>query len=278
MIVTHSGRFHADEVFATAMILLIEPHQVVRSRDDAVIETGQYVLDVGGVYDAEQGRFDHHQNSFSDSRENGIPFATAGLVWRHFGQAILRHFGANDSQIDYAQNWVDNKLVMDIDALDNGLYLDSERPSVSMLVGMMNQNTEDEAAQLTAFLEAVEFASAIFKRFILASIEQAQAAQDFEAVATYLEDGLVLLSQAVSYKDLIKNRADIRRVVYPKGQEGYGVYCNGTENHLPLRFRGLREAELQSVSALPDAVFCHKSGFMAVCKTLESALVLAKSH
>ena len=62
-IVTHSGRFHADDLFATAMLLeyFVGKAKVVRSVDPQVIEKGDYVLDVGRVYNTAKNRFDHHQ-------------------------------------------------------------------------------------------------------------------------------------------------------------------------------------------------------------------------
>lgn len=63
-IITHSGKFHADEVFATAVLEILlgkDKVEIIRSRDNSVIDSGDYVVDVGGVYDPKTNRFDHHQ-------------------------------------------------------------------------------------------------------------------------------------------------------------------------------------------------------------------------
>jgi uncharacterized UPF0160 family protein len=39
---------------------------IVRSRDPAVLEECDVVIDVGGVYEADRDRFDHHQRGFSE--------------------------------------------------------------------------------------------------------------------------------------------------------------------------------------------------------------------
>ncbi len=53
-IVTHSSKFHADDVFAVAtlMLLLEKDHEitVVRSRDPDVAFHADYVVDTGFVY------------------------------------------------------------------------------------------------------------------------------------------------------------------------------------------------------------------------------------
>ena len=75
-IVTHSSDFHTDDLFAVATILLAlgdtKDFEIIRSRDMSVIETGDYVVDVGGIYDPEKNRFDHHQEGGAGKRDNGI--------------------------------------------------------------------------------------------------------------------------------------------------------------------------------------------------------------
>lgn len=278
MIITHSGRFHADEVFATAIILLLEDREVIRTRDQAQIEKGEIVLDVGGIYDPSQLRFDHHQNSFTRTRENGIPYATAGIVWEHFGADLLKKRGLEDDyERNYALQWIDQKLIADVDAVDNGYYAEDARPSVSLIIAMMNQS-RDEEQQYHAFLKAITFTTDIMNNFIAAAIKEAKVVKELESLLpTVDKQGILVLNKDIAFKDFLRTHPEIKRVVYPRGEDQYGVFCNEKHNHLPERFRGLREDELAEVSGLKDAIFCHKSGFMAVCSSQESALTLAKS-
>jgi len=280
MLVTHSGRFHADEIFAISMIQMIQNPEVVRSRDQEIIQQADIVLDVGGVYDPDTLRFDHHQNSFTETRSDGTPYATAGLVWRHFGADILAAKGLQgDYEINFALQWVDQKIISDIDAVDNGLFTEDPRPSVSMLIGMMNASSTDEVEQqAAAFQQAIEFTTGILNNFIKAAIKEAEVVVELEACAKNVIEGILTLEKALPFKDFLRSHPEIKRVVYPKGNEGFGVFCNGKENHLPERFRGLRSDELNVVTGLTDTVFCHKSGFMSVCLSLESALFMANSQ
>jgi uncharacterized UPF0160 family protein len=67
-IITHNGLFHADEVFAIALINVLNGNavQVERKRD---ISTEEYqdpqiwVIDVGMQFNTELNNLDHHQNS-----------------------------------------------------------------------------------------------------------------------------------------------------------------------------------------------------------------------
>jgi uncharacterized UPF0160 family protein len=278
MLVTHSGRFHADEVFAVSMVKMVEDRQIVRSRDDEVIKQADIVLDVGAEYNPETLRFDHHQNSFTEEREGGTPYATAGLIWRHYAKRIFVSKGLKgDYEIEFATKWVDDKLINDIDAVDNGLFQEDPRPSVSLLIAMMNESSDEPEKQEIAFNKALKFTNDILENFIKAAIKEAEVVVELEEYAKTVQDGILILDKNLPFKDFIRSHPEIKRVVYPRSQEQYGVFCNNKENHLPERFRGLRDTELNEVSGLNDTIFCHKSGFMAVTLTLESALFLAKS-
>ena len=80
-IITHSGSFQADDIFAVAILLLaVGESEVVRTRDKDQIALADYVVDVGMIYDPAQNRFDHHQPGGAGERPNGIPHASSGLV------------------------------------------------------------------------------------------------------------------------------------------------------------------------------------------------------
>ena len=71
---THSGKFHADDVFSAALLLYLNPEiQIIRGNQVPEEFTG-IVFDIG------RGQYDHHQKD-SRIRENGIPYAAFGLLW-----------------------------------------------------------------------------------------------------------------------------------------------------------------------------------------------------
>jgi uncharacterized UPF0160 family protein len=68
VLVTHGGKFHCDEVFAYAVLRLAlgvsRPgidHTLIRTRQPDAIASGDVVFDVGGRFEPESDRFDHHQ-------------------------------------------------------------------------------------------------------------------------------------------------------------------------------------------------------------------------
>ena len=46
--------------------------------------------------------------------------------------------------------------------------------------------------------------------------------------------------------------------------------------YMPKEWAGLRDEELAKVTGVPDALFCHNGRFIAVAKSKEGALALAK--
>ena len=62
---THAGKFHADDVFATALLQILRP--------DIKVSRGFVVPDDfdGIVYDIGDGMFDHHREPPSDPPQRG---------------------------------------------------------------------------------------------------------------------------------------------------------------------------------------------------------------
>ena len=90
-IATHDGPFHADEVFATAMLRRLFPDdEFIRSRDQAVLDECDIVYDVGGEFDPGKGRYDHHMADFDVRHQNGIKKSSLGLLWAEYGERYCR--------------------------------------------------------------------------------------------------------------------------------------------------------------------------------------------
>ncbi|MBX9635783.1 MAG: MYG1 family protein, partial [Magnetospirillum sp.] len=90
-VATHSGTFHADDVFAYAILKAATGGQLelARTRDGEVLAQADVVFDVGGTYDPQARRYDHHMRD-KPLRADGAPYSSAGLVWRDFGADAIR--------------------------------------------------------------------------------------------------------------------------------------------------------------------------------------------
>jgi uncharacterized UPF0160 family protein len=57
-IATHSGTFHADDVFGVGILMGVFPsHTLVRTRKQELIDAADFAVDVGGTWDAAKGRW-----------------------------------------------------------------------------------------------------------------------------------------------------------------------------------------------------------------------------
>ncbi|KAI1200820.1 metal-dependent protein hydrolase [Nemania serpens] len=125
---THNGHFHADEALAVHMLRQLPTYasaSLVRTRDPALLATCHTVVDVGGVYDADQNRYDHHQRTFATTFP-GRPtkLSSAGLVYLHFGRALVsRQLGQPEHSEDVGVVWqkMYESFVEALDAHDNGI-------------------------------------------------------------------------------------------------------------------------------------------------------------
>lgn len=129
---THSGTFHCDE--ATAIFMLInhtkefKDAEIVRTRDPEVWKTCDALVDVGGVYDYDTRRFDHHQKGFTENFGHGFEtkLSSAGLIYKHYGKEIICSILGEAAPKDEATQQlfylkIYENFMEAIDAVDNGI-------------------------------------------------------------------------------------------------------------------------------------------------------------
>lgn len=280
IIATHNGKFHADDVFGVALLTQLYPDaQVVRSRDPEVLAQADIVLDVGGTYDVETRRFDHHQLT-SGARESGILFSAFGLLWQHYGL----EYCDGDERV-----WskIDRRLVTAIDAVDNGqdLYTVSDLGTapvdVSSVLGLFNPIGDDEDFD-TQFHVAVGLATQILDR-LRRSFRSAIAAEEtFKAAYKASKDRRsVVLDTFIPHGSVATAQPDLLFTVFPGATGSWTVQTVrpagsefGSRKPFPDAWRGLSGAELAEVTGVADAVFCHKAAFICAAESKEGALRL----
>jgi len=294
-IVVHSGGFHADDLFATATTLLYlekegysrEQVEIIRTRDKGIIETADFVLDVGGVFDEATFRFDHHQEFGAGERENGIPYASFGLVWHSLGPKL--------GLSEYVLTYVDERMVQTIDALDNGVDVFGESaaliPHVYILqsaIRALHPTWNEENYSLNdAFFKALEIARTLLDREIRNAVSEEEGREIIRNQYELTRDSmpeLLVLDGHYPYGSSVESMPEVRFVVKPsedgqtwkvrtvrKGRKSFEA-----RTLFPESWAGKRDEELAEITGVPGAVFVHNKRFIAVAKTKEGALELAK--
>src|SRR3954452_22130095 len=219
-VATHPGNFHADDVFAVAVLELAAGEvEVVRTRDPEAIAAGDARVDVGGRDDPATGDFDHHQKGGAGARPNGLRYASFGLVWREHGAAL-----AGGEDVAAA---IDERLVQGVDANDTGqeiveTLVDGVRPmSVSGVIAALNPAWDedlDAAEEDARFLEAVTLARRILELEIAGSAAFGRARALVEAAIARSADARVVeLDRNMPWRELVVAGApDALYVMYPK--------------------------------------------------------------
>ncbi|MBH0020122.1 MYG1 family protein [Pseudoalteromonas sp. SWXJ133] len=278
-VVTHNGNFHADDVFSIAVLKHVLPtFKLVRTRDKALIESAGFVIDVGGEYDPETNRFDHHQRGGAGERENGIPFSSFGLVWKKYGLALC-----DDNQA--VADRVDSGLVSTIDAIDCGHVEGvSKGISLSQTISMFNPTWEEESNFDICFDEAVEFAARMLIRFIASAHGSVNAKAIVAKAIENAEDArVIVLEKYTPWKKTVHIlSSDALYMVYPShsGQwilQTVPVEPGSFEDRKPLpkAWSGLSDQAFVDETGIDDAVFCHNGLFIAGTKSFESTMKLA---
>ncbi|WP_289152873.1 MYG1 family protein [uncultured Salipiger sp.] len=294
-LVTHSGGFHADEVLSTVILARLYPEaEVVRSRSPAWITPadGRLIYDVGGAYDPEAGIFDHHQRE-SPLREDETPYSSFGLVWKHFGMAFLRSFDIPETELETIHAAFDRSFVLPVDQVDNGTVSVSEAGPLSSMTlpGLIETlkpvfDDTDPESETRAFHAAVGIA----RQFVEARVNRSAAKRRAEVLAAEAvraagTSPILELPMGMPFRPaVIDAGADhLLFVVTPRGDGewtlgGIRKHEQGFEQRadLPAAWAGLSGAELEQVSGVSGAKFCHKARFIAAASSREAILKMAE--
>ena len=303
LICTHSGSFHADDVFSIAVLLYLYPgSKVVRTRDMDIINNADFVVDVGQIYDHITKRFDHHQKGGAGVHEqSGFRKSSIGLIWDHYGLGMVTQLhGETDStknntrflkQVWERVNW---NLIQIIDAGDTGtkitesLYDGVQPYTVSQIISNFNPVWDDPDKDFDGqFIKAVHFAEA----FLINEINSARSVilakdkvLDYTAKAQDTQSKVIVFDTHLPWMGtLIKNTYDELYVVYPSENNDWRIQCIpdapgsfDKRKALPQKWAGASANQLNQIIGIEDAVFCHTARFIAGAKSYESIMKMAE--
>lgn len=289
--VTHNGTFHADDLFATATLSILNNGniKIIRTRDPEVIKTGDYIYDVGGENDPENNKFDHHQKGGGGVRENGIPYASFGLVWKKYGEQICK----NKEVAEY----IDKKIVQPIDARDEGF--DIIIPKVkdiypygveSIFLSVIPTWKEKNNNINKIFKKQVEKVIDLLKREIKIAKDDIDGINSLMCSYNESEDRRIVVTENDFPRYLLQNTLsklpEPIYLVYP------GIKNNSwkveairkspetmeSRKLFPEEWRGFTNGDekLKEITGVSDIIFCHQNGFYLNTGLKESAIKLAQ--
>ncbi len=285
-LVTHTSTFHPDDVFSTMLLSKIVKNPVVCRTVDAS-DTNKEAI----VFDIGFGKYDHHGPNAEIRSESKLKYSSFGLLWRDYGRDYLRSL----NPVDVEKLWtvIDEKLVKQIDGIDNGVFPKIEAPyhlsDLDKIIDLFNVAWDEKKENDEQFITAVEIATLIFDRLVYKENAHLKANINVEKYIDEVKDGVLLLKEYMPYEEAMwhsKNpkASEIKVVILPSNRGGYSIKPRTISEdskdlayHFSKEFLGLHDQELAEVSRIKTARFVHSSGFLACADTLEDAYLLAEN-
>jgi len=284
-LITHSGKFHADDVFATAFMSKIINNPVVHRTNNISLEIKKEAI----IYDIGYGEYDHHQKDFDLRHESGVKYASFGLLFKKFGLDFLNSIDPKYGEVVFSM--IEHDLVESIDAVDNGEFPEISTnynyKSIDSIIGDFNAVWNEKTDNDIYFLKAVEIANLIFSSIVKKCFAKAQAKEIVETAIENSSNNIMYLSQYMPFKDFVisstnPKASDILFCITPSNRGGYNVHTipkgkntYETRCDFPKNWGGLIDKELQEISNVKTATFCHSTLFLVACGTLEDAYLMA---
>ncbi|XP_003737825.1 UPF0160 protein MYG1, mitochondrial [Galendromus occidentalis] len=314
---THNGTFHCDEALACALLKLLPEYstaEILRTRDPALLETCDVVVDVGAVYDASKFRFDHHQKTFQETMHSlradfpwEIKLSSAGLIYFHYGEKILadlmkRPAEHRDTQTVYRKIY--EEFIIEIDAIDNGVNMcDGDtryriNTGLSSRVGGLNPKWNEEQTPAAAdrqfqlamklaeteFLDKVNYYSNAWlpaKELVREAINKRYEVDKSGRIIELPQTGCPWKDHLFDIEEELGIQGELIYVIHTD-TKSYRVQCvplklGAFDNRHSLPWRGLRDDELCRESGIPGCIFVHASGFIGGNQTRDGALEMARA-
>jgi uncharacterized UPF0160 family protein len=285
-IVTHDGTFHADELVAIALLKkFVVPNntEVIRTRDELklkeyLVDKSVFVIDVGREFNEKNKNFDHHHRSFNEKWDDGVVLSSCGLVWRH----IKRRGYLKKYNYKSIRN-MEEKIIKRIDLHDNGF---GRWPLATMFSICNRENSTYED-----FNKALDMAKVYVENIFYQERVNEKNEVIFKNDLKKYDGGEIFFSQ-ISIKNgfLLKKLANETKTLvfihpsqeYDEDERWYAKSIKRLDDDydeisalVPQNFRGLSNKRLVEYSGVKGAIFVHRAGHMAVCKTKKAAIKMA---
>lgn len=291
-ILTHNGRFHADEVVACGILFTIYNTadinvEIIRSRDLSNLDQYDFVVDIGKQYDPNKGRFDHHQTECTEKWADDISIflSSSGLVFKKYWKEFFEKLGFANPTIEEA-NTVYRKVFLAIDAHDNGQEIEeyylkwvkykykySDGIKMGQVLASMNEENVNTPEQDTKFRKTMYYALASLEPIISSIIKNMRKNNaTIKMLAKIpIKNGILVLPPDgyVNYNILkkIDPKRQIYFTVYQRKEDEWGFSTIQQQ-----KFKNRIDLIPEDKTKYQDLIFIHKNSFCGSAKTKETAI------
>jgi uncharacterized UPF0160 family protein len=266
---THPGTFHADEVFASAILRIVDPGFPIERKIAGEEPPTTLVFDQSRPSENKQGRFDHHDKN-APKRNDGTPYSSFGLV---FDELADRLFDDDRDAFGF-----EKQIVIPIDLQDNGLEW-------NILSQLISDIQTESGSTDEAFWKAEVFAEGIVRRRI-GAMNKSRRSYNYVLNKLYEQsfpEILVLEQWEPGWQKAFDEYDTSLICGFPSARAGWAAQAARVSSRtqsrrisFPAEWRALSDEALQKASGVSDATFCHKDAFLATARTKEGAIQLAR--
>ncbi|CAK9803046.1 MYG1 protein C27H6.8 [Anthophora quadrimaculata] len=311
---THDGSFQCDEALACSLLKMLPQYKdadIVRTRDQNILNTCDIVVDVGKEYNHSKRRYDHHMRDFKESLstvikkpgyDSKITLSASGLIYCHYGHDVIKLLvpHADSRTIDVLFKYIYENFVKEVDAIDNGVDICANplyyiRTDISSRVKNLNPAWNSKGIDPDKqFLKAVELTGQEFTECVNSAANIWLPAKCIveDAIAKRFEvdpSGEIIILQQFApwcgHLFAIEKELNIqpllKYVIYKS--DNYRVQSIPIEPtsftcrmFLPEAWAGLCDDELVRACGIEGAEFVHRNRFIGGSATRESALMMAR--
>ena len=265
----------------------------MRSRDADWLTPAEdrIIYDVGRDYNADDLIFDHHQRP-NPLREDGQPYSSFGLIWKHYGRDYLAAMDVPATDTADIHDQIDQSFVLPIDLLDNGAL----EPSVAgQLAGLtlpalletLKPTFDNRSADADdqAFIAALPVARAFVEAAVRTKAAKCRAEEMVtKAIVAAGASPILELPMGMPFRSAVeKAGADhMLFVIHPRDKDwalttirkGGGTFESRAD--LPEAWAGLSDGALEDACGVKGAKFCHNARFIAVAGSRTAIVEMAE--
>lgn len=271
--VTHSGKFHVDDVISTIFLSKII-EKVVLLRVSTVENKNlkdKIVYDIGG------GEFDHHQKNRNCQRENGIYYSSIGLLWQKFGKEYLEKLKVKN--IDKTFEYMDNELIQYIDATDNMQTEYLENKISPDFIKLCNPQWNENISEEEAFINALKLADEFWNVYIKHAIAEVEAIEIILNKIERCKDCYLVFDKEMPYRKAIKfsNNNTVKYMIFKSRREGYDIRT--IIDTCEFKNEIVQEKDInksRKLTGINDLIYVDVHGKLCCTETLEGAIKLVK--
>ena len=271
--ITHSGKFHVDDVISTIFLSkIIERVVLLRV---ATIENENLKNKI--VYDIGLGEFDHHQKNRNGKRENGIYYSSIGLLWKKFGKKYLEKLKVKN--VDKTFEYMDNELIQYIDATDNMQTEYLENKISPDFIKLCNPEWNENISEDEAFINALKLADAFWNIYIKHAIAEVESIDIILNKIEKCKDCYLVFDKETPYKKAVNlsNNNKVKYMIFKSRKEGYDI--RSVTDSYKFKNEIVLAKDIyasRNLTGITDLLYIDIHGKLCCTETLESAIRLVK--